>query len=168
MKIIRPKGVLVCVGLPLLMVFFTGLLAVSIYCTSKGLYSTGITGIVISVFAILLLVAEVISHKIVLQEKQLYIFSRKYFFWFTKQEKILKFENLQSLQVVVTITGSNTLAKLLCFSYKDEKQNYRLDIARFSHQQISQLLQSIQSNAKEFCNQEVEVLEESNITESHK
>lgn len=169
MKIIRPKGALVCVGVPLIMIFFVGLLVVAIYSIIDGSYLTGISGAVISSYAIAMLIVDIVVHRIILEDTQVTITNRRYLFWFVNQGKTLQLENLQSLQVVVTIIpGANNFVKALCFSYRDESKNDYFDITKFSDTQISQLMQDIQSNALKFCNQKVQILEEFNITENDK
>ena len=167
MKTIRPRGALVCVGIPLIIIFFAGLLAVGIYSIVNGSYLTGIIGIIVACYAIAMLIVDIIVHKIVLEDTQVTITNRRYLFWFVNQGKTLKLENLQSLQVVITmIPGANNLVKALCFSYEDGSQNDYFDIGKFSNKQISQLMQDIKSNALKFCNQKVAILDEFNITES--
>ena len=169
MKTIRPKGVLVCVGVPLVMIFFVGILVAAIYSIIDGSYLTGISGAVISSYAIVLLIVDIVVHKIVLENTQVTITNRRYLFWFVNQGKTLQLKDLQSLQVVVTIIpGANNFVKALSFSYRDESKNDYFDITKFSDTQISQLMQDIQSNALKFCNQKVEILEEFNITEDKK
>lgn len=169
MKTIRPKGVLVCVGIPLIIIFFTGLLIASIYSIIHCSYLTGIVGTIISCYAIAMIMVDVVVHRIILEDTRVTITNRRYLFWFINQEKTLPLEDLQSLQVIVTmIPGANNLVKALSFSYRDDSQNDYFDIAKFSNEQISQLMQDIQSNALKFCNQKVEILEEFNITDSRK
>ncbi|MBQ3041834.1 MAG: hypothetical protein IJD47_01415 [Clostridia bacterium] len=169
MKIIRPKGVLVCVGVPLIMIFFVGLLAVAIYSIINGSYLIGIIGTIICCYAITILIADIVTHRIILEDTQVTITDRRYLFWFVNQGKTLQLKDLQSLQVVVTIIpGANNFVKALSFSYRDESKNDYFDITKFSDTQISQLMQDIQSNALKFCNQKVEILDEFNITEDKK
>ena len=169
MKTIRPKGVLVCVGVPLVMIFFVGILVAAIYSIIDGSYLTGISGAVISSYAIVMLIVDIVVHKIVLENTQVTITNRRYLFWFVNQGKTLQLKDLQSLQVVVTIIpGANNFVKALSFSYRDESKNDYFDITKFSDTQISQLMQDIQSNALKFCNQNVQILEEFNITENDK
>ena len=163
MKVIRPKGVLVCVGVPLIIIFFAGLLAAGIYSIINGSYLTGIIGTVISCYAIAMIIADIVVHKIVLQDTQVTIISRKHLFWFANQKKTLKFNNLLSIQVVVApVPYHNNLAKVLHFSYADKSQDDFVDVIKFSDQQITQLMQYIKTNAKNHCNVEVEILEDSN------
>ena len=169
MKTVRPKGVLVCVGVPLIIIFFAGLLAAGIYSIINGSYLTGIIGTVISCYAIAMIIADIVVHRIILEDTQVTITNRRYLFWFVNQGKTLPLEDLLSLQVVVTmIPGANNLVKALSFSYGDDSQNDYFDIAKFSDKQISQLMQDIQLNALKFYNQKVEILEEFNITDSWK
>ena len=169
MKIIRPKGVLVCVGVPLIMIFFVGPLAVAIYSIINGSYLIGIIGTIICCYAITILIADIVTHRIILEDTQVTITDRRYLFWFVNQGKTLQLKDLQSLQVVVTIIpGANNFVKALSFSYRDESKNDYFDITKFSDTQISQLMQDIQSNALKFCNQKVEILDEFNITEDKK
>ena len=169
MKIIRPKGVFVCVGVPLIMIFFVGLLAVAIYSIINGSYLIGIIGTIICCYAITILIADIVTHRIILEDTQVTITDRRYLFWFVNQGKTLQLKDLQSLQVVVTIIpGANNFVKALSFSYRDESKNDYFDITKFSDTQISQLMQDIQSNALKFCNQKVEILDEFNITEDKK
>lgn len=169
MKIIRPKGALACVGTPLALLFCVGIFALGIYIVSVGSHVIGIVGMAISCYAIATLVAEIIVHKIILEDTRICFTNRKYFLGFVNQGKTLTFEKLQSLQVqVVFATESHTLAKVLFFSYENDEQNDFFDIAKFSNEQISQLMQDIQANAKKFCNRSVEILDEFNVTENKK
>ncbi|MBR7177094.1 MAG: hypothetical protein IKD26_02650 [Clostridia bacterium] len=167
MKVIRPKGCLVWLGIPLISLFLVGLLTIGVWSVVSGSYLTGIIGIIISCYALVSLVAEMIIHKIVLQDTQVTIISRKHLFWFANQKKTLKFNNLLSIQVVVApVPYHNNLAKVLQFSYTDESQDDFVDVIKFSDQQITQLMQYIKTNAKNHCNVEVEILEDSNAIDN--
>ncbi|MGN1040890.1 MAG: hypothetical protein ACI4QL_05625 [Candidatus Fimimonas sp.] len=169
MKIIRPKGVLACVGTPIALLFCVGIFCLGIYIVSIGSYVIGIVSVAISCYAIATLVAEMIVHKIILEDTRISITKRRYFLWVVNPGKTLSFDKLQSLQVqVVFVPQSHTLAKVLFFFYENEKQNDFFDIAKFSNEQISQLMQDIQANAKKFCNRSVEILDEFNVTENKK